>query len=84
VPRPKSWTEETAWYRRAGVKTWRQFAGKSKSILSVTETRDEYVFKSHDYKRGMVTGDKDTTVKIPKLLPRDEILAALNKFLTQP
>lgn len=30
VPQPKSWTEERAWYRQAGVKTWRQFAGKSK------------------------------------------------------
>jgi hypothetical protein len=84
VPRPKSWTEETAWYRRAGVKTWRQFAGKSKNIVSVTETHDKYVFKSHDYNRGGVTGDKNSTVKIPKHVPRDEILAALNKFLTQP
>jgi hypothetical protein len=84
VPQPKYWTEEKAWYRQAGVKTWGQFAGKSKNIVSVTETQDDYVFKSHDYNRGVVTGDKDTTVKVPKHVPRDEILAALDKFLAQP
>ena len=84
VPRPKSWADETAWYRRAGVKTWRQFAGKSKNIVSVTETHEAYVFKSHYYIRGGVTGDKDSTVKISKQVSRDQILAALNKFLTQP
>src|SRR5436190_21108342 len=49
VPQPKSWTEEKAWYRQAGVKTWRQFAGKSKKIASVMETQDDYLFMFHDY-----------------------------------
>jgi hypothetical protein len=84
VPQPKSWTEETAWYRQARVKTWGQFAGKSKKIASVMETQDDYMFMFHDYNRGGVTGDKDTMVTAPKNAPPGEILATLNTFLTLP
>jgi hypothetical protein len=83
VPQPKSWTEETAWYRKAGVKKWSEFAGKSRHILSVTETQTDYVFKLHDYQRGVVTSDKDTMIEISKQAASDDILAVLDSFLKQ-
>lgn len=83
VPQPKSWTEETAWYRKAGVKKWSEFAGKASLILGVTETQTDYEFKSHDYRRGVVTGDRDTGVKISRQAASADILAVLEGFLKQ-
>src|SRR5712671_1519945 len=65
VPHPKTWGEETAWYRKAGVKTWREFASKAK-VMSLAETETEYVFKSHYWERGSIISDKETAVAIPR------------------
>lgn len=81
VPQPKSWTEETTWYRKAGVKKWSEFAGKAKRILGVTETQTDYEFMLHDYYRGVVTSDKDTKIKISKQVATSDILAVLEGFL---
>ena len=78
---PKAWGGETAWYRKAGVKTWRDFAGKTKTILGLTQTGDQYVFKVSYYDRGRVYSDKETTVKVSKGTGSDVIVASLKKFL---
>lgn len=82
VPHPKSWGEETAWYRKAGVKTWREFAGKAK-VMSLTETQYDWVFKSHYWNRGAVVSDKETAVIVPKNTPREDIIAILKNILNK-
>ncbi len=82
VPHPKPWEEETAWYRKAGVKTWRQFCGKAEAI-SLIETEQEYVFNRLDWSRGAFIGRGDSEIIVLKSASHEQLIAALKTCLAR-
>ena len=82
VPHPSSWEQETAWYRRAGVKTWRQFASKAKS-LQINEAGIEFEFKVLHWEEGSFVGRREDVFRIQKDASMMEIEALLKQCFSR-
>jgi len=80
IPHPESWSEEKAWYRKAGVKTWRQFGSKAEAI-SLEETEVEYVFNKLEWQRGSFVGHREAKFGVRKNAPHEDIVATFTRCL---
>ncbi len=80
VPHPSSWGEETAWYRKAGVKTWRQFGSKAKS-LHIYELDTDYQIKVLHWEKGGFSASNDDVFTIRKDAPLNAIITLLQECL---
>ncbi len=80
VPHPSHWDEETAWYRKAGVKTWVQFGSKAKS-LHINELETDYEIKTLHWKQGGFYASHDDVFTIRKDAPLNAITTLLQKCL---
>lgn len=80
VSHPKSWNFITAWYQKAGVKSWGQFAGRAKAI-SVAEDDENYTIKSHRWERGSLISQTETTEVFPKSVLKNQLAEAITRRL---